>query len=94
MKRGGFGQEASDQPHPTKFTELSRVLHWVTRVVIGIAFTVGGIAGMFLWDWRYVAAGLLVVLGGLMVGPWVPPMPPHYVPEEPRDDWNSDGVSL
>lgn len=96
MKRGGFGKEVSDQPESAKFTPIRNVLHWVPRACIGVALTGGGIAGMFMWDWRYVAAGLLVTIGGLIVGPWIPPMPPYYVSVDPewKPELGDDEVHL
>lgn len=74
MRRGGTGKERSDQPHNREVTiSTTRVLHLVPRVCIGVALTGGGIASMFMWDWRFIGAGLMVTLGGLIVGPWVDP---------------------
>jgi len=75
MRRGGFGKESSDQPakKDVPVTPVMKVLHPFTRAVMGLAATTGGIWSLFTWDWRYVAAGLCVVAGGLVVGPWVWP---------------------
>lgn len=75
MRRGGFGKERSDQPENKKVpvTPVMKVLHPVTRVVVGLAFAAGPIASLFTWDWRYFAASCFVMAGGLIVGPWVWP---------------------
>lgn len=74
MRRGGFGKSSSDQPKKeVPITPVMTVLHPFTRVVVGLAFTAGGIWGLFTWNWKYVAAGLFVVAGGLIVGPWIWP---------------------
>jgi len=75
MRRGGYGKEAGDQPdkESVKVTPITRVLHPLTRVVIGVLLTAGGVWTLFTWDWRYVAAGLMTTLGGIIVGPWVWP---------------------
>ena len=90
MRRGGFGKESSDQPEKKEvpITPVMKVLHPFTRTVIGLAFAAGGVWGLFSWDWRYVAAGLIVVVGGLIVGPWVWPHEKLRIEVDPN--WRPD----
>jgi alpha-beta hydrolase superfamily lysophospholipase len=90
MRRGGYGKERSDQPgkKDVPITPVIRVLHPVTRSVIGGAFMGGGVASLFLWDLRYAVAAVIVMAGCLIVGPWVWPheklrieVDPNYRPD-------------
>lgn len=91
MRRGGFGKEGSDQPEQqgVKITPIVRVLHPMTRVVIGLAIAAGGVWTLFTWDWRYFAASLWVLIGGLIVGPWVNPVLSYITSDANPDE---DGV--
>lgn len=87
MRRGGFGKESSDQSKKdVPVTPVMKVLHPVTRAVIGLAFAAGPIASLFTWDWRYFAASCFVVAGGLIVGPWVWPHEKVRIEVDPTHD--------
>jgi hypothetical protein len=75
MRRGGFGKERSDQPgaKDVPITPVMKVLHPWTKVVMGLAFTTGGVWSLFAWDGRYAIAAIIVMVGCLIVGPWVWP---------------------
>jgi hypothetical protein len=86
MRRGGFGKERSDQTGKDPVTiSTVKVLHPITRVIVNVAWVAGGIASVFLWDWRYISAGMMVVLGGCIIGPWRAPMP-YYISLDPDRD--------
>lgn len=93
MRRGGFGREESDQPGPkeVRITPAVKVLHPIPRACIGLAVTGGGVATLFMWDWRYFTAGLMVALGGLIVGPWQDPQEPVEHKEVPGLEGPSSG---
>lgn len=91
MRRGGSGAEGSDQPGQKEvpITPVMTVLHPLTRAVMGLGFAANEIVALFLWDWRFAAAGMFVVAGGLIVGPWVWPHEKLRV-EEPKKLWPPD----
>lgn len=86
MRRGGFGQESSDQPGKKEvpITPVIKVLHPAMRTFIGLALAAGGVASLFLWDWRYLSTGLILTLGGLIVGPWRDPQEPYITGPDPN----------
>lgn len=85
MRRGGFGKEASDQPHKdVPVTPVVKVLHPVTRIVMALAFVAGGNSALFLWDARYAIAAVFVMVGCLIVGPWVWPHERVRLEQAPR----------
>jgi hypothetical protein len=75
MRRGGFRREGSDQPDKKEvpITPVMRVLHPMSRVVMGLAFVIGGLSALWTWDGRYAISAVFVMIGALIVGPWVWP---------------------
>lgn len=90
MRRGGFGREGSDQPgkKDVPITPVMKVLHPVTRAMVGVGFFGGSIASLFTWDWRYFAASWVLAFSALLVGPWV--WPHEKVRIEPDEAWKPD----
>lgn len=96
MRRGGSGKESSDQPDKkiVPITPVNRVLHPFTRTVMGLAFTAGGVWSLLAWDGVYAVCGIIVMVGCLIVGPWVWPhekmrikVDPNYRPD--LGDWRT-----